>query len=233
MGYTWSLAVEEHFYIGLAILFALLMKYRPANNFDLIPTLFFSIGIYCLYMRWINITHPKVYFYLEYLFSTHLRIDSLCFGVFISYLVHFKKLTLPSKRISIVGTILLGILFILPAFVFNVVTDRWVLIWGVILFYLGSGLVVLGALKLEKSKSFILNSIGTLGTASYSIYLWHIPVNSYGVPLMNKIIGSHGYLAYISTYLLGSFLVGWIMNRVIEHPLLLLRDSLFKKQKSA
>ena len=217
MGYTWSLAVEEHFYIGLAILFALLMKYRPANNFDLIPTLFFSIGIYCLYMRWINITHPKVYFYLEYLFSTHLRIDSLCFGVFISYLVHFKKLTLPSKRISIVGTILLGILFIL----------------GVILFYLGSGLVVLGALKLEKSKSFILNSIGTLGTASYSIYLWHIPVNSYGVPLMNKIIGSHGYLAYISTYLLGSFLVGWIMNRVIEHPLLLLRDSLFKKQKSA
>ena len=172
-------------------------------------------------------------FYLDYLFSTHLRIDSLCFGVFISYLVHFKKLTLPSKRISIVGTILLGILFILPAFVFNVVTDRWVLIWGVILFYLGSGLVVLGALKLEKSKSFILNSIGTLGTASYSIYLWHIPVNSYGVPLMNKIIGSHGYLAYISTYLLGSFLVGWIMNRVIEHPLLLLRDSLFKKQKSA
>ncbi|MCX6103604.1 MAG: acyltransferase [Proteobacteria bacterium] len=229
--HTWSLAVEEHFYIGLAIVFALLMKYRPANNFNLIPAIFVCIAIGCLYLRWSNLTHAEVYFYWQHLFLTHLRIDSLCFGVFISYLVHFKKLAIPSRPPLVLGTILLGIIFLSPAFLFEVSENKNILIYGVILFYLGSGLLILGALKLERSTNSILNFIGTLGTASYSIYLWHLFVNVHVVAQVKKIIPSPGPLSYISIYIIGSFLVGWIMNRMIEQPLLLLRDSLFKNKK--
>jgi peptidoglycan/LPS O-acetylase OafA/YrhL len=78
-GHTWSLAVEEHFYIALPILLCLLDKKR----LEWIPKIAFCAMIACAVMR--------IRCSLEgastdqIMYPTHLRFDALLFGVCLSY----------------------------------------------------------------------------------------------------------------------------------------------------
>jgi peptidoglycan/LPS O-acetylase OafA/YrhL len=63
-GHTWSLAIEEHFYIGLSLLcFYLIAKTK--KKLDLIPSYFVFIAIFCLALRiffvFYNLDKPTLY----------------------------------------------------------------------------------------------------------------------------------------------------------------------------
>lgn len=87
--HTWSLAVEEHFYILLSlVLYLLARSARLSNkNFMVIGL----IGVICFvitirFFTWhFNVTHS-----FGAHFPTHLRLDSLLFGVLISYFFHYS-----------------------------------------------------------------------------------------------------------------------------------------------
>jgi peptidoglycan/LPS O-acetylase OafA/YrhL len=224
--HTWSLAVEEHFYIGLSLLFAWLIHTRKQAPFVQLPKIFMGIALICLGLRASNLYFHPVFSPDTYVFGTHLRIDSLFFGVFLSYLESYHKL---STRLAAIPTALLlgvGALCLSPAFVFPSESHRWVSIVGFDIFSLGSGLILFAALRLRDAKNVVVKLLSTLGAASYSIYLWHMPVQDWGTAAVQKLTGT-SYLVYLVSYLLGSCLVGWGMNRLLEAPVLLLRDRLF------
>ncbi|MGI8788913.1 MAG: acyltransferase family protein, partial [Pyrinomonadaceae bacterium] len=82
--HDWSLAVEEHFYIFLTFLFFVILffgKRTKRNSFAFIPTLFFSIAAVCLLFRFITAVYVPFQYDVN-IEQTHLRIDSLFFGVF-------------------------------------------------------------------------------------------------------------------------------------------------------
>ena len=92
--HTWSLAVEEHFYIALALLFV---------DFDTnLPGSGQSISSYPLGLRHsgfhVHLTEgsydwahaPSIFRTGLVMNATHCRIDGLFFGVFIGYLYHFR-----------------------------------------------------------------------------------------------------------------------------------------------
>jgi len=87
-GHTWSLDVEEHFYIFLPLM--LLVLHKVWKSFNSLPAVFLVVAVVCLVLR-LNLdsadVRPLISRY-EY-FQTHLRIDSLLFGVLISYYYHF------------------------------------------------------------------------------------------------------------------------------------------------
>lgn len=225
--HTWSLAVEEHFYFGIAALFTGLMALRPQEPFKRIPTIFVCVAIACFSFRLLNLFFFPQFSPKAYLFGTHLRVDSLLFGVLIAYLVNFRGLEsriawIPSSILFLAGCLLLS-----PAFFFQVETNKWISILGVVLFYCGGGLCLLAALRLETSDSRLLNLLGGLGAASYSIYLWHMPVVLWGYPLLSKVSGMRNFSFQLVTSVVGACAVGWLLNRLIERPVLMVRDRIF------
>ena len=94
-GYTyvasWSLAVEEHFYFGLAIVFGGLLVSRYKNlwiaNLD---KYLIVILLLILVIRGITV-YTNEASSVHNITNTHLRIDTLLIGVLISYWYYFKK----------------------------------------------------------------------------------------------------------------------------------------------
>jgi peptidoglycan/LPS O-acetylase OafA/YrhL len=231
--HTWSLAVEEHFYIGLGILVICLISKTSANPFRHVPMIYLSIGIICLSFRVLNLFLHSNYDHHTHLFHTHIRIDSLMFGVLISYLWNFHELEKKLSNVPSYIFIIAGVLLFSPAFMFELETHKWISVAGVILFYLGAGFLLVAALRYKSTNSLGLRVIAGLGAASYPIYLWHMPVATWGYMLITKIIGTDIYFLYLLNALIGAFVFGWLLNRLVEAPILAIRDRLFPAYSNA
>lgn len=232
--HTWTLAVEEHFYFGTAFLFFYSLRradlrINDSNPFRCIPSIFIAIAITCLFLRIANFFVFESYSHRWFLMGTHIRIDSLMFGVFISYLWYFANLQERIKGVTTFALISIGVGLLAPAFLFPLEQYKIISIFGVVLFYFGSGALLLAAIRLRDSKHFAFKLGGTLGAASYSIYLWHMPVATWGWAGVNKLLKFDAYFWYFSFYIIGSLLFGWFMNKMLEWPILRMRDRLFPK----
>jgi len=225
--HTWSLAVEEHFYLGIAALFTIVLAFGRSKKFDWIPLAFLVVAIACLTFRVLNLILYPEYSHYAYLAGTHIRIDSLFFGVLLSYLYHFREL---ERKLSSIPTwlfVTVGSCLLAPAFFFTLETNKWLSVVGVIQLYIGSGAILLAALRLPTSQNFALKVLAGLGAASYSVYLWHLPVGEWGFTFLARVAGLDSFGFYFFNYLVGSFAVGWLFNHAIEYPTLQLRNFFF------
>jgi peptidoglycan/LPS O-acetylase OafA/YrhL len=228
--HTWSLAVEEHFYLLLPLTLALMVRARRGQTdpFTSLARLFLALAAALLAVRLANAACYDHYGHRSHLFRTHLRIDSLAFGVLCSYYYHFHRewftrLVAPRrKRLAAAGAMLL-----LPAFVLPLETTPFVYTVGLTLFYCGSGLL-LSSMVAGEPRGRLLGWAAALGAYSYSIYLWHLPWKDWGVPLVERSFGFElPYLVSTALYLAGSAVVGIGMAALVEYPVLRLRDRFF------
>ena len=231
--HTWSLAVEEHFYFGLAGLFSLSLYLNPRRPFAIVPRAFAVVAVACLAGRFVVQLDPRPFTFPGFHFYTHLRIDSLLFGVLLSYAHHYWDLSGRTCRLRSGLLLLVGCALLSPAFLFTLETTWQMSVFGVISLYLGSGCLVVAALRHERSDNILLRIGGGLGAASYSVYLWHVPVAKWltsvlaRVPWMND--GPPLLIAYVS----GCFALGYFMSRLVETPALRLRDRLFPRRATS
>jgi peptidoglycan/LPS O-acetylase OafA/YrhL len=120
MAVTWSLAVEEHFYILLIIAFAIGVKTKKIDNKKSVHIFGFIILAYCLVARILTTIQYPEYNFLKHYTPTHLRIDSLTFGVMIAYNYYFNKEWLSAFVNKHKYKLLcLTILCLVPMFFFN------------------------------------------------------------------------------------------------------------------
>ena len=233
--------MEEHFYIGLSILCVLIVRNAKkstgsdpspdTNPFKNIPLYFLGFAVICLGFRIPDLF--KEYDFMSFLAPTHKRVDSLFFGVLLSYLWHYKDLEQRLKDTPSALMLTGGILLLAPPFFVSRETHPWISVFGPILFYVGSGLILMTVVRLKATKNKLLLLISALGAASYSIYLWHMAVEIYFWPLLNsKLNLSDSFAAYFLVYIFGSLAFGWVMNRAVEWPVLLVRDKLFLPRNS-
>jgi len=228
--HTWSLAVEEHFYIGLVGLFALLcsraIRANRSNPFEHLPFIFVAVAVFCLGARILNFLLVPSFSVSQHLFMTHLRIDSLFFGVVLAYLVNYHALERRLERIPTWYLLATGGLLLSPAFVFS--QNQWIATIGLSVFYFGSGLILIGALRLRSTSNIAIGLAATFGAASYSIYLWHIPINVWGYLVLEKAIGTPSFLTYLFFYLFGSLIVGFTLNQCFENVILRWRNRRYR-----
>jgi peptidoglycan/LPS O-acetylase OafA/YrhL len=172
---TWSLAVEEHFYLSLPLLLLLLIYFNSERPFANILHIFIAIAILALACRFAvgwkenASTDP-----LTYLYPTHLRIDGLMFGVLLSYYSRFRP-NLFERFASWQGgwvliAIAIALLSIFP------VENRNMHPWGLTVIYVAAGCLVAKAVAFEGPRPIrvISGFLAPIGVYSYSIYLWHI-----------------------------------------------------------
>ena len=209
LGHTWSLSVEEHFYIILP----LLLLWLSPRRFAAIP--FISLGVL--------ITSPllRCFGSLELAnFATHTRIDGLLAGVAVGYLYHFKPRAfrhLAKTRRAIPVFIACSAIAILLG---DPVDNRIPAIFSFSVLAIGFSFLVAWAVVQECPK--LLWPVATIGFYSYSIYLWHMLFASM-LPFVN-------FRGKQIVYLLVCLCMGTTMSVLIEVPCVRLRDKIWKEQ---
>jgi peptidoglycan/LPS O-acetylase OafA/YrhL len=226
--HTWSLAVEEHFYILLLLFLLFLSRRNLENPFSSIPRAFFLLAVLSLCVR-IFESFVVPFSLKTNLFPSHLRMDSLYCGVVISYFYYYHSARFLdiAKRFR-VPALALGVGALAPAFLFPLETTPLIYTLGLTLFYIGSGLILIGVLTFKIPENGFVTSAAYIGSHSYSIYLWHMPLAIWGLPLLYRILGPHlNWCLYCASYFLGAAFLGIVMASAIEFPLLKVRDRWF------
>ena len=233
-GHTWSLAVEEHFYIFLPLLLAFLMSRNRGseNPFRTIPYVFLAVAGICLVMRIANAMQHPVHSHRMHYEPSHLRLDSLFFGVLLSYLHNFRPAVLEKAMsnpwrfpISLFSVMALGPALFLPP------DDPIVYTVGFTLVYISFGTMLLLSIYKEKGKRLVqpgpvAKAIAKMGTYSYTLYLWHVPLAMLfsGISARFGVVNQYGLHA---VYFATTIAVGVASAEMVEIPILKLRERLF------
>jgi peptidoglycan/LPS O-acetylase OafA/YrhL len=238
--HTWSLAVEEHFYILLPVFLAVLVHVsrNSPDPFRAIAWSALAVSIACILSRAAMILLPHVpYFKLAYR-GTHARMDSLFFGVLLGYLhrYHAKSLARTLQPTFIRVTIAVACVALsLPgyfaardskAFSILAYTSVYLACGGLLLLCIHvRGVVPQSLTRYLKPFS---DALAFIGVYSYSIYLWHEAVREWPDLLAYGIFRvALSPVPYFLIYLALCLMVGIILSRTVEYPILKLRDHLF------
>jgi peptidoglycan/LPS O-acetylase OafA/YrhL len=163
--HTWSLAIEEHFYLLLALLiFALARRHagrsedarvdaqHPRDPFAALIPVFAIVAITEIALRILSARYAKPSF-VHHLYPTHLRLDSLLFGVLLAYLAWSRGVAFAAwvrKRRS--PLVLVAVLCLAPV-CFLPATDPFMETFGFSLLYIGFGATLLLALYAGRQPS--------------------------------------------------------------------------------
>lgn len=240
--HTWSLAVEEHFYFSLTLLVFILSKIKVLGNTKAFIFIFVFIALSCLFLRFINY-QTKPFTTYTHVFATHLRIDSLMYGVFLSYLYHYHsaKFTLFFFKNKIILLIISSVMLTTP-FIFNIETFFMNTI-GLTFLYLGFG-IILSIMVVSPDSINLLNKfigkktvdiISRIGFYSYSIYLWHIIILFYiNVIAKNLLSVDPPIYVMFLIYFFSSIFIAMGTSKLIEQKFLKYRDKKYpSRSKSA
>ncbi len=229
--HSWSLAIEEQFYLllpAVALLGALW-----GGSLRLAWTaiaLAFVMGMLVradLWQEMAGETH-KLYFYFKWIYYSSLcRFDELLAGVSLALLRNHHPATW--SRLTRHGNLMgsLGLLACAVAFWFFL-DDRYgfgITVFGFPLMALGFSLLIVSAV----SEGSLLRGVripgaGPLALWSYAIYLLHKPL----CVMAAKWMAEQGFGAEhpltIAALLLLSVLSGWLLYRLVETPFMRLRE---------
>jgi peptidoglycan/LPS O-acetylase OafA/YrhL len=244
LGWLWSLAVEEHFYLALP--WILMWVFRPAAPRAAarrIAVVSATIAVGCLLLRARagRLAPPSPATPYLHVFPTHLRADSLFAGVLLAYIAEFRGHWM--QRLRPVRYVLLAV-GLAPWFACYVFADREQVLlypWGLTLLYLGSACVVAFAhlQHLEspagsrgRLRRWVVTVVAWIGVRSYCIYVWH---GYFAKPIANRLAhlahlapgetGVRGWI-YDGIYLVIPILLGAATYVAIEKPGLDLRRRL-------
>jgi len=247
MEWSWSLSLEEHFYLAVPVLIILLNRLRShrARITALLvvwaSALLVRLGVYALHEgEWTHIAYfQKIYT------PTHTRYDTLVAGILIAYLhYHFRDRITAwyqhawVRRVSL--ALPLGLLLLL-ANPFDLGADVVIFRyqWLRHIFYIGTVTTIvycpllLWALCAHDRWTRVLGSRAFLWIASlgYGIYLVHIPVfESLVRPLFVR-IHELGVVPDLALWTLAvlvtvavSMVVSWVLHVIFERPALWVRE---------
>lgn len=246
--HTWSLAVEEHFYVFLPLLMLLLLyrKTSPAGAIALLPVIGFALIVTCTTMRYlVNANRP--YDPATHYNPTHLRMDSLFFGVIIAYLYHFKREFLAKICAWRYSLLLGGIALVAPMIIIDIREGWFVSVLGFTFLYVGYGLILIAVVHSPLEVGILGRVMGSrfgktiafIGVFSYPIYLWHIDLGR--VPL--QAFASRGlfitlspswrWIVFSTMYLVLAVGGGVVLGLLVEKPALALRDMFFPSRTAS
>ncbi len=220
--HTWSLAVEEHFYVFLPLLLVFLYR-RPSLR----KTMVYILGGLCLLVLCGRAIAVYGFHSGDTQWYTHDRIDSLLFGVILSYGLYFHRPQFESLlkfRVPLLVASLAGIAFGL----YNGHETRAMWSFGYTLTYLslGSLMLLVYGYHGRATRSWAYKAIAWIGVYSYGIYLWHLSVRE---PLARFALHVPPNIRWgtllISQYA-AAIVLGVLLTKAVEFPMLRLRERL-------
>lgn len=208
LNHTWSLAVEEQFYIIWPVLFWAF--YKKSLRSTIYLTLFLVIASTSLRIYFIELDQYKraANFTLSHM-------DGLAFGALLSIgMKHFKTVLEKNRPTIKIITLISGIALLSVALLSNspLEAHQNIIKYGLSLsaiFYTGFlALTLLNTTGKNPDNEHKLSKIQKIGKVSYGIYVFHMPVCLIAAELCNKYIGdfwaSH-IVVFIATLLISYY----------------------------
>ena len=222
--HSWSIAIEEHFYFLLPLVLILLAR----KKFRELPKVALALCVAVLAQRvllalFTDLKWPNFYY------PSHLRIDSLCFGVLLCYLYRYQR-----EVFVRIGkwwpAFLAAAPLIVLAYVFPLERSAVSYTIGFTIFYLMfGGLVVAARMHPNFGSSGPQRLLAWMGIYSYTIYLAHSVI--YELPGISTLrlmtISRLGSMGDQLLFLGLSVGLGVLLSHAIERPFLQLRAKWF------
>jgi peptidoglycan/LPS O-acetylase OafA/YrhL len=215
MTHTWSLAVEEQFYLIWPFVFV-----ACRNRLSWLgKAVFAAVGLAAIYRALLSL-HGISADYLYYAFDA--RLDSLLVGCFVALAIHhgkrFRVLT-SSPLIGAMALAIIASLQYLNAVLRNLSFDFNAVVLNGLLPVLCATLILNAVWFAEHPVYRWLNNAAMdgLGVLSYSIYLYH--------PLVIKAVAGLPVMTKIPACLAGSLAAAHMSYTLIEKPFLKLRNT--------
>lgn len=202
---SWSLCVEEQFYLLIAPLLAFLtvMNKRMTTITLLILLL---LPLFFRTMGWYD--HSN---------ETHVRLDCCVAGVFLAHIYHqYRSLWLKISRFA-PQIAVISILFYLSFFVARYypqlgITDPDNLVLAVIF----ASWVMLANTNSQWSEKLYLPGAYYIATRSYSLYLLHPEI----LALLKRFLSHVPFALYLVLAIVGSLIISEILYRFVEKPIM-------------
>ncbi len=224
--HTWSLAVEEHFYLMLPLLMIVLVATGRTRDLLFVglasPLVFTGVR----YVSW-KMGDPN-FSSLSPSMATHLRLDELAMGVGLRALKEYS----PHQFARLRGARWLAI----------AAGSALLLNWHSVLptLSIGAGLILTGAIHLSAGEfghafavlRWPVRLLAWIGVHSYSIYLWHVTLLGIMAekllePLALDRTATGPWFVHRILLCAGIVLGGWALAKLVEQPALRLRDRWF------
>lgn len=235
-GYCWSLGVEEHFYILLPVLLLFLARISSdlRNPFRSLPHIFVFVALSCIALRAAAVFSGTPDYLSAYM-ASHNRIDALFCGALLGYFYHFHGQALNELVHSTGNRIFIALCSaaLLSTTCFLPRESKLFSTFGYSCVYLGFGGLLLLVLhlqgilrgKIARTAEAVGSATASIGMHSYSIYLWHGPAAAWLPGLVRRVV----HVPFtdgdrFAVYLIGSPIVGIMMSKIIEYPILRFRD---------
>jgi len=243
---TWSLAVEEHFYLVLPLWAFVGIKlglFNKDKSFLFVAT---SIGLAMVFCTWSRVTD----WHTSYTTGTWLHdretfqhLDALFFGVFLSYMNINRTNRIKSVLLSTVGK------WIFPLFAFGLILIGLLTFGlskgqginngtiksglGYTILYIGYGCLLIAMLYYPKVKtlattpvvSSLYKFIGWTGFHSYALYLWHYIIFMLVKKFMihTPLHGNENWPSFIIGFV-ASYFIAVITTHTVEKYFLSIRN---------
>lgn len=240
----WSLAVEEHFYLGIAFILFFACKSSKFkvsteakhNWLDMVVRVILLVLIACLALRVLSNYYLLPHYNVKNFSLTHLRIDSLLAGVLLSYFYTFKLGKLKSLYLNNRKLLLVFSLLCLSWTPFiNALPSLFAKTMGFTLLYLSFSIILLafimeGRINRRLDQVFTrkgVDYISKIGFSSYSIYIIHTLINV----LIYKAQTTYGlyYQPYLYFFITSTLSIGcgFFLTKYIEKYFLNVRNKYF------
>jgi peptidoglycan/LPS O-acetylase OafA/YrhL len=226
---TWSLAVEEHFYLLVAACFA----WAPRRIFRA-PSARSVVAFVCvtalvvLALRLGVRTVVGARYKLTY-WGTHGRIDGLAAGAGIAFLRHYHPewLRAVTKRFGLWLLVLTGV----PCLVTFTHEPNSAFVekfgYSLVFPFCVALLVCVMTFDLFDPRNRIVRAVSYVGRHSYGIYLWHLLASAVAVKGLAALgVPNAGWVSVVG-YVFAALVPGIVLSYAVEFPLLRLRDRLF------
>ena len=228
-GHFWSLAVEEHFYVLLPLtLYFMLRKSRAGEPDPLrrLPSVLLLVAVFCFGARLVHAVMVPSYSPATHMFPTHLRLDSLSFGVLLSYHWHFHSDEFAAQvKQARPFLFLASLALIAPAIILD--QSNFIMYTvGLSFLNVGYGGLMIAFLHIPMATkgflSWLIKAAAYIGQHSYPIYLFHFGI-------MQQLL-KHGLLRNwtgLLVYFVSAITIGVLISKLIEYPVLQFRDRIF------
>ncbi|WP_416137165.1 acyltransferase family protein [Halomonas sp. HK25] len=216
--HTWSLAVEEQFYLFFPLFMLLIARFKKVAVLSILCLGFMaSLAL----AEWGSETHPSANFYL-----LPTRAWELLAGAIIAIYLHNRAFN-PSGMLSnlMAGS---GLALVMLAIVFFDETVPFPSLWAVVP-VLGTSLVILYANTRNMVGQLLsLKPMVGIGLISYSAYLWHQPVFAFAREMSFAPLTQVDFLQLSILSLLLAWFSWWFVEQPFRNKQLVSRPQIFK-----
>ena len=226
--HSWSLAIEEHFYCVLPLVLLSLSRRGAMRR---LPALLFCVCAVVLALRvgmyltgWVR--------WQSYYYPTHLRIDSLAWGVLLGYAYryHGRRFHSAARRWPVLLAVSLPLLGV--AILFPLGTSAFAVTVGFTCLYLAYGILVLiaGAYPGAGRRFPPARALAWCGVYSYTIYLAHSAISV--IPAFGPEYGGNNIWAARLAFWALSIGLGVMLSHLVERPFLRYRQRVLPSPQS-